>query len=328
MEMNFDRKNASRYAIISAVVFVTVFSWAFFLNATGNIVDDFLNFSISGLFHKLVSLNFVLFLLLFPLTYAIITALSIKLEKVEVMVFSLLGVVVGIGISVLVFPQFSKYGILLLFYIISIPLAIETACMKYAELKNWKMLRTFNQAIERGVLIAGIGVFIFGVITIAPINDKYVKNFEDKFITGTVERMSGEDLGDNLAESSAQVYVSGQQSALSSISSTEQYQNSTDAELKAVISSVEEQVNSREYADTVETTFKKEYQQNVGQIKGKIDILGIVKKQFPFMVTIEKFAWLIDSVIFASFFLFLGSVIFRPLGVLYGLIIGKIIIKQ
>ncbi|MFH1697414.1 MAG: hypothetical protein ABH854_05935, partial [Candidatus Diapherotrites archaeon] len=63
-------------------------------------------------------------------------------------------------------------------------------------------------------------------------------------------------------------------------------------------------------------------------VKKDVDVLGMMKEQFPFIVLLEQFTWLLLSMTLASMVTFLGTVVFRPLGIIYGLILAMIIARE
>lgn len=328
MDMEINPEYSLRYALIGVSVFVSVMLWAFFLSSVGNVITNFLSFEIKTFISQIMSFNFILFLILFPLTYALITAFAMKFKKFEVLLFSFIGIVIAMFISAVVFPALLEYGILIPFYLISVFLVTEISNLKFKELKRWKILRTSSNGIGMGISILAIGFLFFGIITLLPNNDANVKAIEDKFISETINSISGDSISEQFAEASAELFIAGQISVTDTITNTPQYETTEDLQLKLVIDGLDTEINSKEHQNTIKEEYANALSENQMNIGKQIDVLEIMKKQFPFITFLEKFAWAFQSLILASSFMFLGTFIFRPLGVIYGIIIGKILLSS
>ncbi|MFH1224918.1 MAG: hypothetical protein V1676_03870 [Candidatus Diapherotrites archaeon] len=319
------KPNTMNYAIIAGSVFITFVLWMFFLSATGGIMADFLNIDVSPLIAKVFSMNFTLFALIFPLTYALVISFCTKFSKVEVMSGSVVGALLGAIVSALLFSGSMQYWPVLIFYLASLLLVAETTFARLEELKKWVMLRTLNQGFGQAFSILSIGIIAFGVITLLPMNEQYVKNVEAKLFEGVSKNVAGGDLTERLAENAAKAYLQGQKDTMRMLTGTEVYASSTDEMLKGLISEGETQVNSGEYGEQVTEKYKEAGRAMGAQIQGgNLDMTAMVKQQFPFIAVMEKFMWAFNSLILASAFMFVASVIFRPLGIIYGLVITKV----
>lgn len=328
MDMEINPEYSLRYALIGVSVFVSVMLWAFFLNSVGNVMTNFLGFEIETLISQIMSFNFILFLILFPLTYALIAAFAMKFKKFEVLLFSFLGAAIAMFISAIVFPSLIEYGILIPFYLISVFLVTEISNLKFRELKRWKILRTSSNGIGMGISILAVGFLFFGVVTLLPNNDENVKAFEEKFISEIAESISGEDISKQFADTSAELFITGQKSVIDAITDTPQYETTEDLQIKFVIDTLDANINSIGHQNMIKEEYASALSENQIDIGKNIDVLDVMKKQFPFITFMEKFAWAFQSLILASSFMFLGTFIFRPLGVIYGVIIGKILLSR
>lgn len=317
------------YAIVALPVLVSFLLWLFFFNASGNIIGDFLNLKISALIGTLFSMNFILFAILFPLTYALVVVFCMKFSKIEVMGGSVAGLVVGAGLGAVLFPAMLAYIVIFIFYVFSILLAAEGSFARLEEIKKWKHLRVLNQGVAQGVSILAIGIFVFGIITIFPVNNEYVKNMEENMIGDAFDNVAGGmGMEDKIADSTAEVYLAGQMSVLDSLIASEQYVVSEDVMLKGAIAGTKEQVGSDEYQAQVKQQYREANMSQLQDVKKDVDVLGMMKEQFPFIVLLEQFTWLLLSMTLASMVTFLGTVVFRPLGIIYGLILAMIIARE
>jgi len=313
------------YAIVALPVLVSFLLWLFFFNATGDLIGDFLNLKISALMGTLFSMNFILFAVLFPLTYALVVVFCMRFEKKEVMGGSVAGLVLGAGAAAVLFPAMLAYIIIFIFYVFSIVLAAEGSFARLEEIKKWRHLRVLNQGVAQGVSILAIGIFVFGIVTIFPVNNEYVKNMEENMIGDAFENVSsGMKMDERLADSTAEVYLAGHMEVLDSLIASEQYKQSEDVMLKGAIAGVKEQVGSDEYQAQVKEQYREADMSQLRDVKNDVDVLGMMKEQFPFIVLFEQFTWLLLSMTLASMVTFLGTVVFRPLGIIYGLVLAMI----
>lgn len=316
-------QNPINYAVIAGAVFVTFVVWMFFLASTGDIIGQFVIFDFEELVKTALSLNFILFLLIFPLTYALVISFCTKFRKIEVMAGSVAGTVLGAIVSLLLFAGSMQYWVFLVFYIASLLLMTETTYARLEELKKWVMLRTLNQGMSQACSILAIGMLAFGFVTLLPANEEYVKSMEKNLFEGVSKNVAGGDLMDKLAESSAKSYVQGQKDAIRMLTRTDVYGNSTDAALKALIEGGEKEVSSEGHKQLVTGEYKRQAAAMSSKAQGgELDMTAMVKKQVPFIAVMEQFMWALNSLILASAFMFL-AIPFRILGVIYGLIVAK-----
>ncbi|MFH1239749.1 MAG: hypothetical protein V1672_00870 [Candidatus Diapherotrites archaeon] len=328
MDMEINPQYSARYALIGVSVFVSVMLWAFFLGLVGNLITSFLDFELETLISQLMSFNFILFLIFFPLTYALITAFQMKFKKFEVLLFSFAGVVIAMFMSALLFSALLGYSLLIPFYLISVFLVNEISDLRFKELKGWKVFRTASKGVGMGISVLAVGFLFFGVVTLLPNNADNVKEIEDKFISEITNSISDDDIASQYADTSAELFIAGQKSVIDEITDTPQYDATEDLQLKTAIDAVDNEINSKKYQNTVKEEYANALAENQSDIREKIDVIDVMKKQFPFIKILENFAWAFQSLVLASSFMFFGTFIFRPLGVIYGVIIGKILLSS
>ncbi len=314
-------------AAAAIAVGASILLWAYFLNAAGIAVNDFFTFKLHILLDKIISVNFLLFIIAFPLTGAIITALAKKMRKINLMLFSLLSALVALSAAMLLFPPLQGFWILFLFYIIAIPLRIETAYIKYAELERFVSMRTFLATAGRGALVIGIGLFVLSSVTILADQEAYVGKFEATFIenifrgftTGKSQQQLAGSLVDTLVESQLQTVNAILENPLFS-----KLREKNDPDVIAFVAASEaakEEIQSSEYRQQLVSQFSA----GSSPLAEQINIVEMLKRQLPFIETLERFLWLLHAFILASAFFLLANVVFKPLAVAYGMPIEKIL---
>ncbi len=316
------KQTAAAIAIIATIIL-----WAFLLNSTGIIINDFFTFKLQIILDKIISVNFALFLLAFPLTGAIIAAFAKSTDKLNLMLVATISGFVGLGIAMALFVPLQGFWLIALFYVISIPLRIETACITQREAKSFVSARTFLSATGKGTLVIGIGLFVLSATTILPEQDGYIEKFEETFIENVFSGFTTGDTTNKLAESQAELVVQSQTQTLNAMLDNPLFQNlktKQDPDVIAFIMAaeqVEEQVKSPEYKEQIVSQLS----QGTADIAQDIKPLKVVKEELPFLETLEQFLWLIHGFALVSIFFLAANIVFKPTAVLYGLILERVL---
>jgi hypothetical protein len=307
--------------VVGAALFIFTLAWAFFLNEMGIIPDQLLTgIGQIGLLTKLLTTSFVGFAFFFSLTFGTIAAYSNKDERNKVYVTTIVSGLLAVIIGAVMFPKFSQWFPLAIFYFGAIPFMIEYSRIKKVELKNFVSLRSNYAASKRGMQIVGIGIFITLALFALPQQDLLYAGFEEALFSGQI--ISQLDID----EVSVDFLISTQQNILTQITALSSYQALTlkdDADAQAFTQTIEATKNTigtSEYRDQVSAELKEQ--------QDKLDtdaILSQVKKTIPGFGLIQDYYWMIASVVGSVLFFVMSSILLAPLGGILGTIVEKII---
>lgn len=317
--------------IAAGAVALSMLPWAFFLGATAISVNDLFTFKIQFFLEKLLTINFALFLLLFPLTTAAIAAFAKKMEKKSAMLFTTAGALVGGAAAMLAFPGLQEFWLLGLFYLLSVPLVVQTAAMKYTELKSFVSTRTFMAAAGRSIAVMGIALFVLSAVTVLPEQDQQIKRFEETFMENIFAGMSSGKSQQQITGSAVDMVIEAQKQTADSMIGTPQFQKlrsktGTDADVAEFVLAANAM---RQYLDSSEYKAKvtEEFGKSTADISQKIDIVAVIKKQMPFMETLERYLWAIQGFALAATFMLMGGIVFKPAAAAYGLLLERILVR-
>jgi hypothetical protein len=103
---------------------------------------------------------------------------------------------------------------------------IESAYIKFAELKSWVLIRAVMGSTGGASTVLGVGVLIATLLIALPNSEKYVQEFEDDLLSlvagdGGVEGISSLDI----AEAGVDSYIAAQRQVLEGITGSNQYAN-------------------------------------------------------------------------------------------------------
>ena len=311
-------------ALIAITVFLSILLWGFFLGMSGLDFSLLLTFDFSEIMGKLLSLEFILFLLAFPLTFALVVAFCRVYERTTVLAGSAIGTVLGITAAAVAFPVVMSYWGVMVFYIISIPVMISFSYVKFLELKKLVFVRTLNSSIARAVLIIAAGLFLMTAFTMLSEKDKYVEEFENSLFENII---GGEGMGIDvdLVEAPTDALIGAQKTTVSQIMDTPQYENLSDPEFKLMMDGFSTQLNSIEYRERVKEQLEQELANEQTLFEGGVDLKEMLREKVPLWTFIEEYLWIWVALILMSLFSLIGNVTARPLGMLYGFVLEKII---
>ncbi|MDO8537966.1 MAG: hypothetical protein Q7S21_03725 [archaeon] len=311
------------------LIILLIFSillWEYFLKASGfELLEIIKTTSLKSTISLLTSTNFIAFLLLFPLTFAIIFALTKFLEKKELRIIALIGGIIGLLLGMVLF--FGQSMIIIgVFYILGLLLSIEMAYARLEELKKWIMPRMIADSSQKAFFLLGIGIFIFTAITVLPQQEQYLNSMEKSVI----DAISNDSFGSGLNDSLTQVFISTQKQTLTQITDTPYYsdlktvQDSKAAAYVVFVETIQANIDSPEYKREVKTQIQSN-QTSLSQGKNVELVFEKIKKSLPLYSLIEKYFWLISAFIIVSFYFLFANFIIKPLTIIYGTIIHKIL---
>ena len=315
----------SKKLFLGIPIIASILLWSYFLKASGFSLLEFLTIAdLSQALQVLLSFNFILFVLLFPMTYAIIFSMASFIEKKELRIIATASSILGLIAAMFLFLG---TGMIIIgaFYVIGLILAIETAYIKLEELKKFVIPRMNSDAGRTALLLVGIGVFAFTALSVLPEQEKYLNETEKSL----AKLVSDESLGTGLSESLADIYIQTQKQQLEELTSSSQYTDlKTVSDPKAqnlvlYMETIKQQISSPAYKEQVKTQIiqsqgKLSQEQNVEQVFER------VRKSLPFYSFVEEYFWLIAAFILTSFYFLIANTIVLWLAIIYGTIFHQI----
>lgn len=313
-------------AIAGLLLFVSFFLWAFFLNASGVSVQSLASFSDFGaLFKSLTSVWLILFLVFFPVSYALLVAFTRLIEKrilqgIAAGTFVLSGV-----IFLFVFPNIAKDLLLGFFYLASLVVVVEVAFVKFRETKSLAMLRVPHSSISQAMGILGIGLFVSTALFVLPIQSQMVSDFEKKIF----ENFKLEDAQSSVADTTSKIIVQTQTETLRQLIATPPFQamsSKEDTDVKQFVTMMDTLYSKMQAPDYATELKQKIAEQNANTLtQDKFDqALEQVKKKLPVFSVIENYFWIIASLVVMSIFFFASTIIIKPIGTVYGALFSLI----
>ncbi len=207
---------------------------------------------------------------------------------------------------------------------------IETAFVKYAELKSWVTMRAMLSACGKATALVSIGLFVLSLATIAPEQQQHLERFEDFMMDFAYDMVSGNSQ-QTISAGVIDLFIEAQVSTIDTVLQNPVYEKlreKTDPDVIGFVLLAEAQrqaLRSPEYRQEVEKIFGGAG----GSVMEQIDIMEIMKQQFPFIKKLEEVMplgmWigLMHALVLASVFSFLGLIILKPLAAVYGLTADK-----
>ena len=309
-----------------ASILVSVFLWNFFLQNSRFTIEQLVQLVNFGqTIQSVTSIWFILFIVFFSLSIALICLCARAFDRKEAHIISLAATVVGL---VLAISMFGTWGLLIpmVFFVVSIPLMVEITQTKMVELQRFPLMRSVWQSGRRAIGVLAIGLFVSTVILVLPNQSHYVDLFEEGFL----ELAVNQDLGESgINDQAAELYVNYNNQLLGQLMQTPQFQRlqiKNDPEVIDYVNSVrilQAQTQTPEFKEQI----KEQLKQNSASNPTRLLTIDFLKQQSPLMnqtfTAIEQYYWLIAAFIAAGLFSFIGGIIITPLAGLLGWAIGQ-----
>ncbi len=288
---------------ISLIVFSTLF-WIYFLISSKLTMDTLIVFDLISVFNSIFTLNFLLFLIFFPLTSIIIISMAINseiMESIKLLVISLFLVLI---ISLILFKPNLFFIIFLVLYFIAH--GIISVLVRNKAQEGYKNLYELSSSqLSKLTMFILIAVFLAGTFYILP----HQKENAEKMEAGMVGLFVADDLGPWIGTSYT---ISAQctKANLEHLKSSNQFKSlekKTDRESIAFT----EYLNDL-YDKSLENKTNSEIEElypNLNSTEVKIKVMDTIKS-IPVMILIENFFAII-------FMLFLSSFIYTYLSIIF-----------
>jgi hypothetical protein len=316
------RGNAKLAALLMATFFLTTMIWGMLLHESTLSLFDFLEFDLELVMEKISSPIFIAFLLTFSVPWGFALALMDKVKEKDIVVTAIIGYGIAILLLTITSPVVASY----IYAWIMVPLAmlamVKYGSIRLSEFKHMRHVRAFYSASGYFMLIVGVGVFMFGVITILPAQQMYAEKLENTLLKKVNVEPTREQVRNIVARD-----VNLQRNLLTTIMASPQFSalgQSDDNAAKAFVAmmfDVWKRINSEEYLEEQTDLAIKEKRIEKMQL---MDAKEAFEQRVIFYPLIKKYLWFVYSILLMSLFMFIATLVFRPLAVLYGLLFDKL----
>ncbi len=317
-----------RALIIGFLAYVFALACVFLFANTGLDVKTLFSFSLSEKIAKLYSANFVWFLLAVPLLGALASASAFWLPKTTALASVLLGSGLGLLLGALVTGLWAFWGVAV-FFILGLAYAVWHVFIKKDEVKHWISFRLAKTAVQNHLLLVAVGLIVFSAMTILPQQDAFGQSFEDALASRVLGASSLGNLKEQLAVSMAAVSVQSQQAMINQIVLLPAYsdlaldaQNEKGQRFVQAMTELKNTVNAPGFERLIQNQF-------LGQLdKAPLstqDLFRQVRQSLPWFSLLSEWLWLLFGLALASAWLFLSTLVFQPLGMLYGWVLNRLL---
>ncbi|MFH1255692.1 MAG: hypothetical protein V1494_00195 [Candidatus Diapherotrites archaeon] len=311
---------------VIALIALSLIAALYFFNSSSLTLEGVLKFSeISKTIAKLLSAEFLSFLVLAPLPLALTAAYAKnEPEKNKAILVGVCGTIIGAIVSLAFFSGISDFALLLVFLVLGVFLLVENLYLRLSELKKWALFRATAESASKALLLVGVGLFVIAILFSLSNQKMLVDEFEQTLVEKIFPSGSGNS--SQLSDATAALLINSQMQTLDALSSSPQFKALTekeDADVQAYVLSVyalKQEVSSDEFREKLVKQIN-EQQQGIAGENG--NLFELVKKQVPLFSEFEEFFWLIASLIMVSFYFLIANLVIKPLAVLYTLIISQ-----
>ncbi len=313
-----------RLGVGAFVLFITMLLWSFFLNSSGVSFRALLGLDgFSRSLDVLLNLNFFLFVIFFPMTIALVSTFTKIFDRKEMYIIIVSSFVLLGLISLLLFSNLLNFWVIGIAFFASLIIVAETSFIKFNEMKNLPFLRVSLGAISQVNFFVSIGIFISTALFVLPVQSELVTDLEEQAISS----MINEDFSSGLSETASVVFVEGQRQTVNVLINSPQFTvlgTKEDPDVQSFVllsTSLAEQINSPEYLKLIQEQTAEETQASLSQDKLQASF-DKIKKDIPLIAFFEDFFWILSGLIIASLYMLIGNFFFKPLGAIYGFLLG------
>ncbi|VVB75742.1 Uncharacterised protein [uncultured archaeon] len=307
------------FAVATAVMIIVA---AYFFSITGITIEQFLTINTIPLLKEIITINFAAFLLSASFAMGFILAIGKKYLFKYAMVFALVGALIGIAGSLLLFPQLIDFFAPMAILLLAIPISLKNLSAREKELKYMAVLRSGAGATGRIVSIVCAGFFIYLLFFTLTNTQKYQDDFIPQLLSYTIG--NGPILSDQFNESLAGAMSTQQQQTITQIQSLDSVKNLAakgDPDGLALVSQLDATktyVTSQSFKDQVIQSLKNQ----------KVDLGEGILKQLPMLSLFAKYAWILYPIAALILTLFIGNLVVRNLGAGIYFLIRRIFSKR
>ncbi len=304
--------------LLFAAIVLTTMLWCYSFALVNLSWQDLFSYSISVFKDRIVSMNTVAFVFLLPLTLGIICAFAEKIGRMELRIVNAAGGAVGIGVSALLFPVLTGYLYVGAFYVLALLVLGEIASRKIGEQGKFAKAKAYWESTRRFTAVLGIGFFIAGVITILPEQETHLEKMEAELLSG----MQGDEGTGEIQDALLLNNIKIQRDLLDGIMDNPNFEALRfNEEDKSVMDYVAYMDAQREYINSDE--YVEKMKEAMGQKADSLDLKSLLAERIPYYSHFRDYFFLIYSFGLLSAVFMLGNLVFRPIAVLYALVLRK-----
>ena len=312
----FTKQSILKIVLIS----ITILLWMYFYISSNVSLNTLIVFNIPSIINTFFTTNFLLFLILFPLTTAVIIGLSThKNNWINILHISI-GIVIGFVLSFLIF-RLSKFVLIfgLLYLLSHIVLSILSYSKFKSTISKKRIFSLASYGTSKISILLTICLFILILLIILPHQQEYARNME----VGVVNMFIGQDISKWMG-SSYEIGKASTNASLDFIMSTEQYKQLKEVQDKRADNFI------NFIGDFKKELSKKTTPEDIQEAFPNLDNETIKNKVFeaihsiPLMVIVENYFAFIFAIILASIAQIYFAIGFGLLGLLYVFIFYKL----
>jgi len=318
--MNFKEDFLSKQSILKMVlILISILIWVYFYTASKVSLNILIIFDLPSIINTFFTLNFGLFLLLFPITSCIVIALSkgddLLLDVLQVSV----GIILGILFGACIFGLGTSFLLFGLLYLISHIFVEILSHHKFKEKENRKIFSIGNYATSKISILLTLTLFVVIIFSIYPHQQESAQSME----VGIVNMFVGDDLS-NWLGTSYNINKISTKAAVDYIISTPQYKGLSTVNDKQVENFTDfmDSFASELKKPTTDKDIKQAYP-NLDDAKLKAQIFDTVHS-IPLLLVVEQYFAFVFAFLVASFAQLYFTIAFSLLGILYVYIFYKL----
>ena len=311
--------------VLAALIALTVFAWMFSLNASGVKLSEIVMLGKLGEnLDKVLSLPFYAFLLLFPLTLALVASFSEVKEKENMHLASAVGLVLGGFAALFLFKNLVDFAWPLTFYALSVFLFIEIVYWYLSTVKGNALVKAITAGYGYVALLISFGVFASIALAVNGNPATYLNDFESAVVSNSLVGAGTRAL----VEENASLVIINQRMLLDGLLETEEYQKlgeSLDPRVAAFAKKVQAkklELGSKAYRKEVVERLKAKKPVEPSEAE-KQSAFATLKARVPLFAVIEKNFWFVVAFVFTSMFYLLTKFVFKPLLIIYTVLLDK-----
>ncbi len=305
-------------AMIYSIILITmILITGFFFSLTGIQIENFLTINIFPIIEKLLSINFLAFIIFASASLAIIEIIIKKFETKTTILFCTTSYLLGVIITCLLF-NLIYFLIPLLFGVIGLFFATMTQNEKEKEYKTMAILRSGISSAGKIILFVAIGTLLFFLIINIQNQSYYEESFTKDFLNLTIDEQNtvysqiNEPFIDSIIEAQKQTINS-----IKSIKGFQELENKNDVDVLTFVAgfnNLETTLNSENYRKTmIEQIENQQSNINFGE-----NILNSI----PLITQIAKYSWLFYTLFLFAFILMIGNILIKNIaGIIYAVIV-------
>ncbi|HIH10127.1 MAG TPA: hypothetical protein HA254_05680 [Candidatus Diapherotrites archaeon] len=308
----------------AAIVFASLVAGAFFANASNFLHTDlFALTNFDAWLAFLANPNFILFAIVFPIPYGLISALTHFKERKFVYMAALAGAVPAMVVSVVMAGIGFAPMLLALFVVIGFVALIETSYVKKEELKFLVSFRTAAGASKAAFLLLAIGLLIVSGTLAYNENDRNVERLGKTIMSMAFSQQAGSS---GMAELGADLLVNSQKQALSAITSLPQYEKlktKQDPDVQIFVASMGQIQDGLESGE-IKAKVVQELQKKESELKQPITF-DMIRKQSPLVEAIASYYWAIAAFATVTLFMFASNLVLSNIAGVYAAFIKSVL---